>query len=323
VAGATFARKVAEKFQAENKPFNYPLVAAAGYSGMMCWHGGLSGSAPLSLVGEVSSLPFQTSPIPLNSTLLSSPNLLTFGLLALVVPIGFWILGKKYQSNTPSISSKLPIRSATNAPIRKPNILSRIFGAGILLLGVYTLFSQESAGAIAYLSLNKVNFLLLGMGLLLHPNLDSYTGALQNAGHGAISIIIQFPFYAGILGILTYSNLLSDLTLELGNFATSANLPLLTFFSAGLVNFFVPSGGGQWAVQGPILVELSQQTGTDLGKVVMAFAYGDQITNMIQPFWALPLLSITGVKAKEILPYSLFCMLMGILIFVFSHLVIY
>jgi short-chain fatty acids transporter len=90
----------------------------------------------------------------------------------------------------------------------------------------------------------------------------------------------------------------------------------LTFFSAGLVNFFVPSGGGQWAVQGPIVVEAAQALNIPIPKIVMALSYGDQITNMLQPFWALPLLGITQLKAKDILPYSLFALLLGSLIFI-------
>jgi short-chain fatty acids transporter len=86
--------------------------------------------------------------------------------------------------------------------------------------------------------------------------------------------------------------------------------------SAGIVNIFVPSGGGQWAIQGPIIIETSQQLGISLSKNIMALAYGDQLTNMLQPFWALPLLGITGLKAKEILPYTLLLMILGGFIFI-------
>jgi short-chain fatty acids transporter len=93
--------------------------------------------------------------------------------------------------------------------------------------------------------------------------------------------------------------------------ATARTLPLFTFFSAGLVNIFVPSGGGQWAIQGPIVVESALKLGVPLPKAIMALAYGDQITNMLQPFWALPLLGITKLKAREILPYTLMLMVIG------------
>ena len=91
--------------------------------------------------------------------------------------------------------------------------------------------------------------------------------------------------------------------------------------STALVNVFVPSGGGQWAVQGPIAVEAAARLSTDLPETVMALAYGDQITNMLQPFWALPLLGITKLKAKEILPYTLLLMIIGTVVFVVGLLI--
>ena len=83
----------------------------------------------------------------------------------------------------------------------------------------------------------------------------------------------------------------------------------------------VPSGGGQWAVQGPIVVEAAQALNVPIQKVVMALAYGDQLTNMLQPFWALPLLGITQLKAKDILPYSGIILLVGLVIFITTLLI--
>ena len=97
--------------------------------------------------------------------------------------------------------------------------------------------------------------------------------------------------------------------------ATEQTLPIYTFFSAGLVNIFVPSGGGQWAVQGPIVIESALKLGVPLPKAILALSYGDQITNMLQPFWALPLLGITRLKAREILPYTLLLMVLGAAVF--------
>ena len=106
------------------------------------------------------------------------------------------------------------------------------------------------------------------------------------------------------------------------SFASDLSLPVYTFFSAGLVNIFVPSGGGQWAVQGPVVLESALKLGVPLNKAIMAFAYGDQITNMLQPFWALPLLAITKLKAREILPYTLVLMLLGMLVYITGLLLI-
>ena len=91
--------------------------------------------------------------------------------------------------------------------------------------------------------------------------------------------------------------------------------PIYTMISAGIVNIFVPSGGGQWAVQAPIILQVANELNVSFEKTIMAFVYGDQLTNMLQPFWALPLLGITGLKARQILPYSMLIMLGGMTIF--------
>ena len=123
------------------------------------------------------------------------------------------------------------------------------------------------------------------------------------------------------MGIMKYSGMIeimSDFFISISNEYT---FPIFTFLSAGIVNVFVPSGGGQWAIQGPIIIEAATKIGVSIPKSVMALAYGDQITNMLQPFWALPLLGITGLKAKEILPYTLSLMLIGGIIFIIGLLV--
>ena len=124
-----------------------------------------------------------------------------------------------------------------------------------------------------------------------------------------MGILIQFPLYFGIAAIMQSSGLIEKIASYALN-SSATGFSLVTFLSSGIVNVFVPSGGGQWVIQGPIIVSASQQIGVPLEKGIMAMAYGDQLTNMLQPFWALPLLGITKLKAKEILPYTI--MLMGI-----------
>jgi len=127
--------------------------------------------------------------------------------------------------------------------------------------------------------------------------------------------MLHFPLYAGIMGVMKYSGLTTVFTDFFIQISTPDTFPLMAMISAGIVNFFVPSGGGQWAVQGPILMEAAQTLHVSIPKTIMALAYGDELTNMLQPFWALPLLGITKLKAKEILPYSALILLLGIIIF--------
>jgi short-chain fatty acids transporter len=155
----------------------------------------------------------------------------------------------------------------------------------------------------------------LGSGLIAFRSLQGYVHAIGIALKGATDILIQFPFYAGILGMMKYSGLLVLLADKIVSFSNSDTLPLFSFLSAAIINLFVPSGGGQWAIQGPVIMDAASKMGLQPALMIMAFSYGDQVTNMLQPFWALPLLSITGVSAKNLFRYTVYFFLVGLLVF--------
>jgi len=159
------------------------------------------------------------------------------------------------------------------------------------------------------LNLNIVNFTFLFIGILMHKTPKRYLKSLYNAVKGAGGIILQFPFYSGIMGMMVASGLAATISNWFVSISSETTLPFFTFLSAGIVNIFVPSGGGQWAVQGPIMIPASIELGTSLAKTSMAVAWGDAWTNMIQPFWALPALGIAGLGAKDIMGYCLVALL--------------
>ena len=183
-------------------------------------------------------------------------------------------------------------------------------------------FAQYSAELIQLnLSPNMLNLFMLALGIILHGNIFRFQNAVSHAIGGAAGILIQFPLYFGIMGVMAGSGLIAAISDFFVSISTDQTYPLFTFISAGLVNIFIPSGGGQWAVQGPIIMQAAQQLNVPLSKALMALAYGDQLTNMMQPFWALPLLGITRLKASEILPYSLLFMVAGGCIFILGLLI--
>lgn len=149
---------------------------------------------------------------------------------------------------------------------------------------------------------------LLGGALVAHRSMNDFLSALDEAIRGASGILVQFPLYFGIMGMVTGTGLGAWIADGLVGVTSRAWLPVALFSSSGILNIFVPSGGGQWAVQGPLVLEACHALGLDYAKGIMAMAYGDQLTNMLQPFWALPLLGITGLKARDILPYTLLIM---------------
>ena len=150
----------------------------------------------------------------------------------------------------------------------------------------------------------------------MHKNISNFLKAIDSAIVGASGILIQFPLYFGIMGVMNHSGMVNIMSNFFVSISNDITFPIFTFISAGIVNIFVPSGGGQWAVQGPIIIEAATELGVSIPKSIMALAYGDQLTNMLQPFWALPLLGITGLKAKDILPYTMILLAAGVIIFI-------
>ena len=321
VFGAIFARKVAEKASEKGWKLNYPLVGAAGYSGMMCWHGGFSGSAPLTVSGADHFMAQDIGVIGIDQTILSGMNLINSTLLLIVIPLFFFYLGLKSQGreiNLPkkTIKQEREIKHRGAERLDHAKWLAIGMGLTIVFLAIRKAGIMQSGGTFGFINLNYINFFLFGLCVLLHSSFARFIAAVQQAVSGATGIIIQFPLYAGIMGIMKYSGLGALISQGFVEISNGTTLPIFTLLSAGLVNIFVPSGGGQWVVQGPIITEAAQTLNVSIPKTVMALAYGDQLTNMLQPFWALPLLGITKLKAKDILPYSGLVMLVGLLIFI-------
>jgi short-chain fatty acids transporter len=294
---------------------------------MLVWHGGISGSAPLKaaetghlaqLMGSVAThIPAN---VPLTETIFSPMNGLATLLMLGLIPLVLYRLALV----APQKLLDLKIVEAPPAPLKETGAaqfdngwgLSKIIAALILTTAAIKPFFQNNSSFLQTLTPDFVNFILLGLGLLLHKNLRSFSAALDEAIGGIAGILIQFPLYFGIIAIVRESGLMGSWAQYFSEIATVTTFPVFTFFSAALINLFIPSGGGQWSVQGPVLIQTAQELGVPLGKCIMALAYGDQLTNMLQPFWALPLLGITGLKAKEVLPYTILMLLAGLLVFV-------
>lgn len=332
ILGAIFARKVGEFAAKEQIPLNYPLIGAAGYAGLMVWHGGISGSAPLKVAEKGHKFADKIGILPFSETIFSTMNLCCMLLLLLLLPMAMFWLGKRSKSQL--LGEQMPeLLAPADLEVQPQHTLegaerldhSRILALGLgclmLFIGLYKVVLSpilQGKGfdwTFSFITPNFIIFILFGAAVLLHGSFFKFNQAVGQGIGGSAGIMIQFPLYAGIMGIMQSSGLVEVFSNGFVEVSNSTTFPILTFFSAGMVNVFVPSGGGQWLVQGPILIEASQQLQVPMGKSIMALCYGDQITNMLQPFWALPLLGITGLKAKEILPYTVFLLLVGSLIF--------
>ena len=308
VVGAFLAREIAKTCAREGRKLDYPVLGAAAYMGLLVWHGGLSGSGPLKVATDDHFLIDRIGVISTADTLGSSFNLIITGVIVVVVPLIFWLMAPRDPSEfVPYDASKVADRAVdpdehrpgVAGALERSTVLAVLLGGG----GLAWLVSRFAAGT-ASVDLDTVNFFFLFLGILLHASPIAYMRAATDGARGGAGIVVQFPFYFGILGLLKASGLVRRFAEILSNTDSDSVLAVSTFASAGLVNMFVPSGGGQWAVQGDVLAQATARVGADMSHMIMAFAYGDQLTNMLQPFWALPLLAITGLKAKQIIGYT-------------------
>jgi len=304
VIGALFAKELAKRVD----NVDYRLLIASAYSGFLIWHAGFSGSIPLSIATEGHPFVDAIGIIPTSETIFASYNLIIIAALVIIVPLLNRLMMPK-KEDTVTVDPKvlidppveeLPSKGDMTPAERLENswILSMVIGAlGIAFIAYYFINNGFA------LTLDLVNFMFLFLGILFHGTPRKYLNAVQEAVKGAGAIIVQFPFYAGIMGMMTASGLAAVISEAFVSVSTAETFPLFAFLSAGLVNFFVPSGGGQWAVQAPIMLDAAEMLGSEPAKVAMAVAWGDAWTNMIQPFWALPALAIAGLKAKDIMGF--------------------
>ena len=316
IVGVVFAKEIARKMPA----IDYRLLIASAYSGFVVWHAGLSGSIPLTMATPGEALTKATNgvltePIPISQTILDLHNIV----IVLVVMVAIVVTNSLMypKKDVVTVDPALLEEDAPVAPKPQQDALtpaqrmehSRLLSWIVAGIGFAYLIIHLGWGGGSF-DLGSVIMLFLFLGVLLHGTPLAYVKAFTNASKGAAGIILQFPFYAGIMGIITgvgasgisFGTVLSNACISISNATT---YPLLTFLCAAVLNMFVPSGGGHWAIQAPIMFAAGADLGVDPGLTGTAIAWGDAWTNLIQPFWAIPALAIAKLDAKDIMGFCL------------------
>lgn len=316
IVGVVFAKEIARKMPA----IDYRLLIASAYSGFVVWHAGLSGSIPLTMATPGEALTKATNgvltePIPISQTILDPHNIV----IVLVVMVAIVVTNSLMypKKDVVTVDPALLEEDAPVAPKPQQGALtpaqrmehSRLLSWIVAGIGFAYLIIHLGWGGGSF-DLGSVIMLFLFLGVLLHGTPLAYVKAFTNASKGAAGIILQFPFYAGIMGIITgvgasgisFGTVLSNACISISNATT---YPLLTFLCAAVLNMFVPSGGGHWAIQAPIMFAAGADLGVDPGLTGTAIAWGDAWTNLIQPFWAIPALAIAKLDAKDIMGFCL------------------
>ncbi len=320
IAGATVAREVARQCSVRGIRIHYPLLVASAYAGFVIWHMGYSSSAGLFVATAGHSLEAEIGIIPITETVFTLHNsllaLITLAVICMVCPlmrpaerelieIDPALLEERVQEPAGTVEQQTFARYLDTM---RP--LTLLLGAGLFCYIGYSFYIKGF-----HLNLNLVNWSFLGAGLLLARSPSHYVQLINNASSTIGPVLIQYPFYAGILGMMQGTGLAGIISDWFTAIATPGTLSFFAFLCAGLVNLFIPSGGGQWAVQGPIFIEAGQNLGVDPSIIVLAISYGDQWTNMIQPFWTIPLLAIAGLHMRQIMGYTFVIFLLTLFLF--------
>lgn len=337
IVSALLARELARNVRG----VHYPLLVASAYSGFIVWHAGFSGSIPLKIAGADAIMHEFAggAVVPASQTIFAWQNIALVLVFLVTIPLLNRLMaprgGEEIVEIDPSLlggeehcggfaggrdtssremapgdpgaaassgggpGRKAPAPGMTPAErIENSPVLSIAIGA-VLCIYIVRYFMLDGA-----IGLNIVNLIFLTLGILMHGTPIRYVGAINMAVRACGGIILQFPFYAGIMGMMMGSGLAATLSQGFVGISNQTTFPFFTYLSAGIVNFFVPSGGGQWAVQGPIMMPASEVLGVPLAKTAMAIAWGDAWTNLVQPFWALPLLAVAGLSIRDIMGYT-------------------
>lgn len=319
VVGGLLAKEVAAQGREKGIALHFPMLVAAGFSGFVVWHMGYSGSGPLVAATEGSFIAEQLGrTIPVSETTFAWWNITAAIATIILVALALALVAPR--SGDRIIELKVDARKMDDVDIEDEvvtpadkvdasRILTLITG---LALATYLVIHYAQGGTA---TLDIVNWTFLALIFLLVRNPFELIGLVKNAASNVGEILLQFPLYAGIMGIMTTTGLITVFSDFLVNIASPATFGVLALLSAGLVNFFVPSGGGQFAVQAPIMLDAANRLGVDPSVAIMAVSYGDQWTNMIQPFWALPLLAIAGLKMRDILGYTMVTLIASGIVF--------
>ena len=315
VSSALLAREVGRSLAQRGVKIHYALLGTGAYTSMLLWHAGLTASAPLlmntekNFVSDVLGL--KGAKVPLTETIFAPYNLIACAVLFLIVPPPLIVAMHPREGIVPPDLDVIPAppddaRDEDAPPSTPAEWLDRTrvltFLTGAIGLSFLWRYLREHGFDLNH---NVVNCTFLMLGMILHRSPVAYGRAIAQSVRGVSGIVLQFPFYGGILEVMKLTGLSTSIAHVFVASASAHTLPFFTFLASILTKSFVPSGAGEWAVEGPVMLQAAQQLGVPYGKITMAVAYGNMLGNMYQPFWSLPLLGLMGLRARDIMGFCL------------------
>ena len=303
------------------KGLHFPLLVAAGYSSM-CLGQSLCPSASVfallatkghfmeDKIGIITQV--ETTYNPVNITVWIVLAIATILLTIFTRPPENEIIMYEGDSEGEISVGKEEVGKLTPADrINNSRLLMIVIGIASV---IYIIYSFATKGFIPSLNFNFVIFIFLTLNIFLYNTPEKFVTAIADSIKPATQVMLQFPFYGGIMGMMSGSGLTIVLADELVKVASDKTMPFFSYFSASIINLFIPSQGGQWIVQGPILVEAAQKLNASMPLVIDAFVYGDEATNLIQPLYVIPALSLVNMKLKDVWGFMAFIWFMWFII---------
>ena len=329
IVGGLLALEIAKR----TAKVDYAYLIGAAYSGFVCWHQGLSGSIPLVIATPKHAQNFVEkitgAAVPVSQSIFQAFNLLPSIVIIFTLPFLFAMIHPREEEIVTIPPDKIDELRKVVPKVPRPEnptladridhsyTINMIFG----LMGLIYLCWHFSTKGFD-LNLNVVIFLFFTIGVILHGKPINYIKAIDIAIKGAGGIALQFPLYGGIQGIMIGTGLAKVIAGWFVAISTHETFYMFQFWAGGIINMFIPSGGGQWAAQGPITMEAARMMGIDATRSAMMVAWGDEWTNMIQPFWALPLLGLAGLSARDIMGYTTMTLIWsGVILSIFALLI--
>jgi short-chain fatty acids transporter len=320
VIGALIAREVARKV----RDVDFGLIVASAYMGFIVWASGPSSS--IALASATPGIPLniierETGRIaPLSETIFTAYNLVPTILIVCLIPLMLLVIGpdeKEMKRADPAVLTRGDEPPAPEP--RERTFATRLENAWYLTLAIVAMGLIYEWNVILTrgfsLDINGMIFIPLMLGLVLHWRPIAYVRAFNAAARTVGPILLQFPLYGGIMGIMTGTGLAAAISQAFVAFSTEDTLPFWSFVSSNIISLFVPSGGGHWAVQGPFMIPAAIDLKVDPALTAMAVAFGEQTANMIQPFWALPILAIAGLGIRDIMGYCVLALIVGLAVY--------
>jgi len=308
---------------------HYPSLAAMSYCGIVVCNGP-SQAAQLLVATPGHFLEKLTGVLPLTATVFEPHLLLTIFILFLTLPpillaalpskehaveatdemVKLFTAGDKEPENNKEMT---PAQRWDRSPVLV--LIVGLAGLGWVLHFIWT-------KGIGKLDLNTLNFAFFVLGLLLHRTPRSFVDSVQRGTSTVYGVIIQFPLHAGIFGMISYSGLAEIIAKWFVSISTAHTFPWIVFIYSGILDMFVPSAGSKFVIEAPYIIPAAKELGANVPYVINAYTFGSICFNLVQPFWALPIMGAFKLGFQEILPYSLLTCVWGFIVISFGLLVL-